>query len=614
MLQITVNTLLWGGSPMRNTAGISISFYKLLSLTFLDKWSATKPENRHDKLKELTINRGPRGQFPTIANGGVQYTQHLWGVEWGPNDVQAVQKAVWNRDSFLPNRPAQALTGTLKTLSDISKEMAIKLQDNTSGLLAENELRNAVSKRLNVTHLDAVIKLLTDFKAEKDAVKKIELGQQISDVAFHAQWLIRGVLFEGKLHGEKYTNPVVKAPLSIISAMTNAALGRRQLEFVYDDYTLKAGTFPDGFKAENVDYNDPKSILDAIAGISETVGFCDMAGAAPEQNFRHNHTLMELQMRDAFAGYNAFKAGDIEGLTAVVSAAERAHKIFKTMTSHTRPKDYPDVRLMIQGTRSSTATAENPVTVYPEHGVFYEGVGTDVWRYDASMGVADPYLGQTDIQGAYVKGEWGQTGANSSMFKWFDIIAGVADVRSAYDNSDDYLAKMKAVLEGRLDSAELKSGADKISAMQNAFDLFTRPDEHLDLLVELSHEVQEADGFLKNKDPKVLMKRFEIAYWVSRHRNLHLDYVEKMIYDTKPKGGQSKAGTGGSTVEFLPKFFRQTADIVQGLYTELQGDLALGELGAEDREKLEKYKKDIDMFTSRIDKIEAKGKELTGTE
>ena len=50
-------------------------------------------------------------------------------------------------------------------------------------------------------------------------------------------------------------------------------------------------------------------------------------------------------------------------------------------------------------------------TVYHEHGVFYEGAGSDEFT-----------SGDEKLVGAYVDDEWGQTGANSSMYKWFDLL------------------------------------------------------------------------------------------------------------------------------------------------------------------------------------------------
>lgn len=44
------------------------------------------------------------------------------------------------------------------------------------------------------------------------------------------------------------------------------------------------------------------------------------AGGHPEHNFRHNHSLMEWQMRRAIAGAEQVFAGDPEGWNDIVEA------------------------------------------------------------------------------------------------------------------------------------------------------------------------------------------------------------------------------------------------------------------------------------------------------
>ena len=45
-------------------------------------------------------------------------------------------------------------------------------------------------------------------------------------------------------HAQVYCADMIPAPLSKIAFAANAALGRHQIEFVYDDYTLKAARMP----------------------------------------------------------------------------------------------------------------------------------------------------------------------------------------------------------------------------------------------------------------------------------------------------------------------------------------------------------------------------------
>lgn len=72
--------------------------------------------------------------------------------------------------------------------------------------------------------------------------------------------------------------------------------------------------------------------------------------------------------------------------------------------------------------------------MYHQHGVFYEGVGNDTYIKD----------GKT-LTGVYVDSEWGQTGANSSMYKYFDILIGVAQVRQAFGTDPMMISKMQKV-------------------------------------------------------------------------------------------------------------------------------------------------------------------------
>ena len=54
-----------------------------------------------------------------------------------------------------------------------------------------------------------------------------------------------------------FTADVIPAPLSKIAFAANAAMGRHQIEFVYDDYTLKAAIFSKDFDNNAIDFNNP---------------------------------------------------------------------------------------------------------------------------------------------------------------------------------------------------------------------------------------------------------------------------------------------------------------------------------------------------------------------
>jgi hypothetical protein len=73
------------------------------------------------------------------------------------------------------------------------------------------------------------------------------------------------------------------------------------------------------------------------------------------------------------------------------------------MLQNTPPESYPVIRLPIKGVRGACGS------VYNQHGVLFDGVGSD--EYILS-------------DGTKISGILGQTGADSSMFKWFDLFCG----------------------------------------------------------------------------------------------------------------------------------------------------------------------------------------------
>eukprot|EP00672_Neobodo_designis_P027703 CAMPEP_0174853504 /NCGR_PEP_ID=MMETSP1114-20130205/28749_1 /TAXON_ID=312471 /ORGANISM="Neobodo designis, Strain CCAP 1951/1" /LENGTH=612 /DNA_ID=CAMNT_0016088159 /DNA_START=106 /DNA_END=1944 /DNA_ORIENTATION=- len=565
-------------------------------------------------------------RYPTVFKG-LTYTTDIFGVAWPTKAQQDLLTRIWNRDCFLPTKPAAALTGTpFAVISDIASQQAIELKDGGRGLVAKNELRSTV-RRLIVEQesekrlFDAFLGHLRSF--EKNPTD--EGAQLISNVAFWCQWLIRGVLFEGKIHDQKFTDAVVPAPLSTLAFAANAALGRHQIEFVYDDYTLKAANFPTHRTFEDVDYNDPADILKFIAEIDTPVGFVDMAGGKPEHNFRHNHSLMEQQMRRAFIGWEKMQDKNIDGDGLVAAwadiavAAERSHRVFNTMMTNTPADSYPLIRLPIKGVRGACGN------VFPPNGVFYEGCGTQPFQMpsDSDAAVAAAAKDGADLAtmtGAYVDREFGQTGANSSMYKWLDIFVGVTKQRSAYALTPAQRDKMRRVVRGEDDAGSL--GENPIDSMQRAFDLLTRPAVHLHELATVAEKV-ETGPFLHHKsDPRLkdlwelaAFERFQAAFYVASHRNVHGKYVLKMIYQTKPVGGQSRAeGTGGSTPPFLKTFFDQTFGPAMTLSDELLRDGRPEVLGSARLDTINAMRAQLEREMQAMTRVQQKGLELEKAE
>ena len=556
---------------------------------YIKSFLSTAPSNRFVRLERSKIDMNTT-TYPTPGRGH-DFQMNIFGLIYSTKDINALQECIWDVTSFLPRQPAKKLPNDtpLSDLSDIASRMAVTLQDGSEpGLLAKNELRSTVAKTLNETHFKTTMNLLQSFKLESDPNKKQELGQQISNVAFWSQWLIRGVLFEGKLHWENFCEDAIREPLSKIAFAANAALGRHQIEFVYDDYTLKAATFPANLGS--VDYDSPQSIIDTVARIDTPVGFLSMKGGSPEHNFRHIHSLMEYQMKIAFRGGESILNGDYTGWKDLVEAAKRANRVFHTMLHNTPPHSYPMIRLPIKGVRGATGS------VYHPHGVFYEGAGSDYYV----SGDGSP------LKGVYVDDEWGQTGANSSMYKWFDMFCGVAQARHAYSVDPTSLTKMAAVFDGKIDSGEL--GDNPIDSMQRAFDLFTRPPLHMRILVETFQRLQ-LNEVLQSTDPNVLLERLRLAYWVADHRMTHGRYVLASIYQTEPVGGQSRsAGTGGSTPPFLKVFLDQTLQPARAFIIELL--MQQDQLTASELEEVTWYNHIFDEYEAGMEKVKSRGQKL----
>ncbi|GKY95920.1 hypothetical protein MPSEU_000552600 [Mayamaea pseudoterrestris] len=549
---------------------------------------STSLQHRHVRMEGSKIHRH-HTRYPTPGDGH-DFRMNIFGLLYSTSDIMALQDCVWTHKSFLPRAPARLLPNSgpyaiLADVSDIASVMAVELKDGSPGLLAKNELRQTVAATLDDRHFQATMNLLQAFQNETDSLRKRELGQLISNVAFWSQWLIRGVLFEGKLHWQLFCESAVRAPLSKIAFSTNAALGRHQIEFVYD-------VFPDSVNLDkDVDYDDAKSIMDAVAAIDTLVGFRSIKGGSPEHNFRHIHSLMEYQMKRAFCGGEQILLGNVDGWNDVVEAARRANRVFQTMLRNTPPESYPQIRLPIKGVRGACGT------VYHKHGVFYEGVGADEYVLEDG----------SRITGAYINNEWGQTGANSSMYKWFDLFCGVTQARQAYAADPISLSKMAAVFEGRMDSGQL--GDNPIDSMQRAFDLFTRPPRHMKMLVDTEHRLRASGVLDVTKDPHILLQRLRLAYWVAQHRMTHGKYVLASIYQTVPVGGQSRAeGTGGSTPPFLKLFLDQTIQPARNFIIQLL--MKKEKLNREELEEVMGYAREFDVFEATMEKVRMKGQQL----
>ncbi len=618
-------------------------------------------------IKPDSLNIQSRSQrYPTLGNGGVSYLANIGNVSWSSKHVAQLQNYIWKNPEvsgakmdFLPKQPVQPLTGELAVISDLANTMAVQLEGGQQGLLAKNQLRKAVMA-LDVSLIDATQSLISGFKQARSVEAQREQAQEIQSLSVYAQWLVRGFLFEGVLHGEPTISPVVPSPLSVISAMANQATGLQQKEFVYHSYTLLPATLPDRVGSDvmnldtldfdTLDYDNPNEILHAIAMIKTDCGFNDAVGGLPEHNFRFNHVLMEYQMRQVFSGYQKVKSGDLSGFDDMIEGYRRAHKVFETMLVNTPAATYPDVRLPIQAVEGRTGVAERlsvyparmaseivfkglekmlkgeaggqallmegvkradqqlaswfqtspffegQQSLYPPEGVLYEGLG------DATL--MDAYTGQQYF-GERPPMVPGQTGANSSMYKLADVFIKVAELRSAYENEPAYFEKLSKVLLKELPYTEL--GSDPIDSMMRAFDVLTRPDVHQQTLIETYEEVSSLAVF-NQPTTEIKVKLLQISYWVAKHRLRHGEYVNKAIFSVPPKANQSRAeGTGGSTIQFLKRFFDDTLTPAHRLIAELKVDKTLND---QDRSLVLSIEQDLQRQQQKMTAVNQKGLDL----
>lgn len=192
------------------------------------------------------------------------------------------------------------------------------------------------------------------------------------------------------------------------------------------------------------------------------------------------------------------------------------------------------------------------------------------------------------------------------MYKWFDLFCGVAKARHAYEVDAISLSKMSDVFDGKIDPGQL--GDNPIDSMQRAFDLFTRPPLHMQILIDTDDRLR-LSGILESTDPGVLLQRLRLAYWVADHRMTHGRYVTACIYQTKPVGGQSRsAGTGGSTPPFLKLFLDQTIHPARLLIIQLL--LQQGNLSQSEREEVKWISNKFDEFEASMERVKSLGLKL----
>ena len=76
--------------------------------------------------------------FPYLGNG-IQFNEHLFGLEFDANLIQQTSELIWQPNSTLPNSTLKKLPAPYSILSDIALEMTVHNNSKT-GLIGQNAL------------------------------------------------------------------------------------------------------------------------------------------------------------------------------------------------------------------------------------------------------------------------------------------------------------------------------------------------------------------------------------------------------------------------------------------------------------------------------------------
>ena len=80
--------------------------------------------------------------FPYLGNG-IQFNEHLFGLEFDANLIQQTSELIWQPNSTLPYSTLKKLPAPYNILSDIALEMTVHNNSKT-GLIGKNALFNEV--------------------------------------------------------------------------------------------------------------------------------------------------------------------------------------------------------------------------------------------------------------------------------------------------------------------------------------------------------------------------------------------------------------------------------------------------------------------------------------
>ena len=483
--------------------------------------------------------------FPYLGNG-IQFNEHLFGLEFDANLIQQTSELIWQPNSTLPYSTLKKLPAPYNILSDIALEMTVH-NNSKIGLIGQNALFDEV-KLIDDGLMD---KFILDVQNHIASPTK-ESAELIANVRCWSSWLANGIKIEPVFNGKKKACSFIPWPLSGLLLLSSRITGQ-QPEFEYAaDYVLRSGILPD---QELDNYDDLNKNIDYIRSIKPLVAFHDFDGN--EQGFRMTHLAMErtsnMMIENALL---AVEGNDIkENLEKIELATMQSNQLFNAMWKVSEPLLYnKEVRIFIQGLFG------NQGSIYPKEGLFFENCG-------------DIFNENYNSKGCYLSNLHGQTGANSSYHPIADEITGVGNHTHAYI-ADEIVDKsmIKGVLEkGYVSSDDLPKNVevDSLTKLLKSFRVGYRPPAHHAMIVKTRNIIQNSNYFSKiesSKDNKKILA--SAVRWIIQHRIDHYKMVVSYILRAPdPYQNQTKSkGTGGSpTPTFLPKMFTHSIDRLQSL-------------------------------------------------
>ena len=134
--------------------------------------------------------------FPYLGNG-IQFNEHLFGLEFDANLIQQTSELIWQPNSTLPYSTLKKLPAPYNILSDIALEMTVH-NNSKIGLIGQNALFNEV-KLIDDGLMD---KFILDVQNHIANPTK-ESAELIANVRCWSSWLANGIKIEPIYNGKK---------------------------------------------------------------------------------------------------------------------------------------------------------------------------------------------------------------------------------------------------------------------------------------------------------------------------------------------------------------------------------------------------------------------------